>query len=83
MLGYEYIQITPMNMSAEEWEELCALKNAINDHPASVHYEKMELFTKLMVKSLEGKANPVDGVPVRQVVYPSCPLPQDALYYRS
>lgn len=80
MLGYPHIQISIMDMTAEEWEELCALKNAINDYPASVHYEKMELFTKLMVKSLDGKADPINGVPVRQVVYPSCPLPQDALY---
>ena len=69
-----------MDMTAEEWEELCALKNAINDYPASVHYEKMERFTELMVKSLEGKADPINGVPVRQVVYPSCQLPPNALY---
>jgi hypothetical protein len=67
-------------MTEEEWEELCALKNAINEYPAAVHYEQMERFTELMVKSLEGKADPINGVPVRQVVYPSCPLPQDALY---
>ena len=69
-----------MEMTAEEWEELFALKHAIDEYPATVHYEKMGRFAELMVKSLEGKGNPIDGVPVQQVVYPSCPLPQDAVY---
>ncbi len=42
-------------LNQEEWNELVALKNAINDNPASVHPEKMELFTELLVRSLEGK----------------------------
>jgi hypothetical protein len=41
------------DLSPEEWEELVALKNAINVDPASVHYEKMEKFTELMVRSLQ------------------------------
>jgi hypothetical protein len=41
------------NLSKEEWEELVALKNAINDDPASVHYTKMERFSDLMVRSLQ------------------------------
>jgi hypothetical protein len=45
-------------LTQEEWEELVALKNAINDNPASVHPEKMELFTELLVRSLEGKCDP-------------------------
>jgi hypothetical protein len=45
-------------LTEEEWNELVALKNAINDNPASVHPEKMELFTELMVRSLEGKCDP-------------------------
>ncbi len=44
-------------MSQEEWNELIALKDAINYNPASVHYDKMERFTELMVKSLEGKGD--------------------------
>jgi hypothetical protein len=40
-------------LTANEWEELLALKNAINDDPASVHYEKMERFSELMVRSLQ------------------------------
>jgi two-component SAPR family response regulator len=43
--------INPLTES--EWEELVALKQAINDDPASVHYEKMEKFTELMVRSLQ------------------------------
>jgi hypothetical protein len=52
-----------MNLNKEEWEELLILKKAINDYPASVHYEKMERFATLMVKSLEGKGE--GNVPVK------------------
>jgi hypothetical protein len=44
-------------LSTEEWNELIALKNAINDNPAAVSAEKMELFTELLVRSLEGKGD--------------------------
>lgn len=46
-------------MTEQEWNELNALRSAINDNPASVHPEKMELFTALFVKSLSY----VDNVP--------------------
>jgi len=46
------------DLTSEEWDELVALKNAINQNPASVHPEKMELFTDLLVRSLEGKCDP-------------------------
>lgn len=46
------------DLNQEEWDELVALKEAINTNPASVHYEKMERFTELMVRSLEGKGDP-------------------------
>jgi hypothetical protein len=42
-------------LTAGEWEELFALKNAINDDPASVIPEKMERFSELMVRSLQEK----------------------------
>lgn len=45
------------DLTIEEWNELVALKNAINYDPASVHYEKMERFTELMVRTLEGKGD--------------------------
>lgn len=45
-------------ITQEEWNELLALKNAINDHPASVHPDKMEEFTRLFVQSLGGKGDP-------------------------
>jgi len=51
-------------LTEDEWNELVALKNAINDSPASVHFEKMERFTELMVRSLEGKG---DILPVEQL----------------
>lgn len=44
-------------MTPEESSELDALRKAINDYPASVHPNKMERFTELLVKSLEGKGN--------------------------
>jgi hypothetical protein len=45
-------------LTKDEWNELVALKNAINYNPASVSPEKMELFTELLVRSLEGKCDP-------------------------
>ena len=65
MLGYAHIQEQVMTHSRNtnhdltdaEWNELVALKNAINDNPAAVHPEKMELFTAFLVQSLEGKGD--------------------------
>lgn len=50
-------RITQTDLTTEEWNELIALKDAINDNPSSVHPEKMELFTALLVKTLEGKGD--------------------------
>jgi hypothetical protein len=47
-------------LSQEEWDELTVLKNAINDYPASVHPMKMERFTELFVRTLEGKGNMIN-----------------------
>jgi hypothetical protein len=44
-------------LSNDEWNELVALKNVINQNPAAVHPEKMELFTALFVRTLEGKGD--------------------------
>jgi hypothetical protein len=46
------------SLTDKEWDELVALKNAINDNPASVCAEKMEKFTELLVRSWEGKCDP-------------------------
>jgi hypothetical protein len=46
------------NLTKEEWNELVALKDAINQNPATVHPNKMEKFTELLVRSLEGKCDP-------------------------
>jgi len=43
------------HLTAEEWDELVALKDAITWCPQTVSAEKMEKFTELMVRSLEGK----------------------------
>jgi len=45
------------NLTTEEWNELNALRIAINTNLASVHPEKQERFTELFVRSLEGKGN--------------------------
>lgn len=45
------------NLTEEEWEELVALKNAITYAPQTVSAKKMEKFTELMVRSLEGKGD--------------------------
>lgn len=50
------------DLSMDEWDELVALKNAININPATVHPDKMELFTSLLVQTLEGKGDQLDGV---------------------
>jgi len=50
-------RFTQTDLTNDEWNELVALKDAINDNPATVHPEKMELFTALLVKSLEGKGD--------------------------
>jgi hypothetical protein len=40
-------------LTESEWEELVALKKAINENPASVHPSKQEKFSELMVRSLQ------------------------------
>jgi hypothetical protein len=46
-----------MALSNEEWNELDSLRKAINEYPASVHWDKMQRFGDLMVRSLEGKGD--------------------------
>ena len=43
------------NLSDDEWYEMTALKNVINQRPASVVPEKMEKFTEYLVRSLKEK----------------------------
>ena len=42
-------------LTDDEWNELVTLKNLINQNPAAVHPEKMELFTGLLVRSWDAK----------------------------
>jgi hypothetical protein len=44
-------------LTKDEWNELNALKLAINYNPHSVATQKMELFTELFVRSLQGKGD--------------------------
>ena len=46
-------------LTAEEWNELNALREAINYDPHTVSPQKMEIFTELLVRSLQGKGDPV------------------------
>ncbi len=48
------------DLNTDEWNELMALRSAINENPASVHPNKMELFTELFVRSLEGKGDNIN-----------------------
>jgi len=41
-----------INLTEEEFDEMTALKKAINFNPASVHPEKQERFTEYLVRSL-------------------------------
>jgi len=42
-------------LTDDEWKEMTALKNAINERPSSVVPEKMEEFTEYLVRSLREK----------------------------
>lgn len=42
-------------LTDSEWQEMYALKRAINDLPQSVVPEKMEEFTEYLVRSLKEK----------------------------
>lgn len=46
-------------LSASEWNELCALKRAIDDGPSFVAAHKMERFTELFVRTLHGKGDTI------------------------
>jgi len=39
-------------LTEDEWQEMIALRNAINTNPATVHPEKMEQFTEYLVRSM-------------------------------
>lgn len=41
------------NLTAEEWEEMVALKKAINNDITQVHQDKLEQFTEYFVRSLK------------------------------
>lgn len=45
------------NLSKAEWDELQALRMAISAYPAAVHPNKMERFTELFARTLQGKGD--------------------------
>lgn len=45
-------------LTKEEWDELDALRKAINYDPYTVSPKKMEKFSELLVRSLLGKGDP-------------------------
>jgi len=51
----------PEELTKEEWDELNALRKAINYDPHTVSHQKMEKFTELLVRSLQGKGDPVSA----------------------
>lgn len=51
-------------LSNEEWDEMIALKNAINTQPSSVVPEMMEKFTSLFVRSLYGKGDDLNNTKI-------------------
>jgi hypothetical protein len=46
-----------MSLTESEWKEMDDLRKAITEYPHSVHPDKQEKFTKLFVRSLEGKSD--------------------------
>lgn len=48
-------------LTSAEWEELCSLKQAINDGPSSVAPHKMERFSELLVRTLYGKGDSISA----------------------
>lgn len=42
-------------LTDDEWKEMTALKNVINQAPQAVHPDKMEAFTEYLVRSLKEK----------------------------
>ena len=39
-------------LTDDEWNEMAALKDAINQAPQAVHPDKMEAFTEYLVRSM-------------------------------
>ena len=50
-------KINTDHLTREEWDELNALRKAINYNPSQVCPQKMEKFTELFVRSLRGKGD--------------------------
>ena len=59
MLAYQHIKImtfskqTSKNTIENTWNDIAAIKNAMNDNPASVHPDKMEQLTEYLVATIK------------------------------
>lgn len=51
------IRTNQKELTTEEWNEMIALKNAMDYDISQVHPDKMELFTAFLVQTLEGKGD--------------------------
>lgn len=51
------IRANQKELTTEEWDEMLAIKNAIDYDIRQVHPDKMELFTAFLVQTLEGKGD--------------------------
>lgn len=49
-----YQSVRNQLLTSDEWNELNALRQAIKEGPASVHPNKMEKFTELLIRSQHG-----------------------------
>ena len=49
-----YQSVRSQLLTVDEWNELNALRQAINEGPAAVHPNKMEKFTELLIRSQHG-----------------------------
>lgn len=48
-------------LDEQEWDELVHLKSEITVNPTALDANAMELFTELLVRSLQGKGDPPFG----------------------
>jgi tRNA A37 threonylcarbamoyladenosine synthetase subunit TsaC/SUA5/YrdC len=44
---------TSKNIVENSWNDIAAIKNAMNDNPASVHPDKMEQLTEYLVATMK------------------------------
>ena len=53
-LNMTYFKNNDHNLTDDEWNEMNALREVINQNPASLHPDKMEQFTEYLIRSMRG-----------------------------